>query len=84
MSPSAVLLLKVITPRRILCEAEADEVALPGLDGQIGILPGHRPMVIALGEGTLTFRTGGDVESHEVRGGYAEVRGDRIVVFTSV
>jgi F-type H+-transporting ATPase subunit epsilon len=77
VSPTATILLKVITPRRILCEADAEEVSLPGLDGQIG-------MVVALGEGTLTFREGGESESHEVRGGYAEVRGDRVLVFTSV
>ena len=84
MSPTAAILLKVITPRRILSETEAEEVSLPGLDGQIGILPGHRPMVVALGEGTLTFRSGTESESYEVRGGYAEVQGDRVLVFTSV
>jgi len=84
VSPTAVIALKVITPRRILCEAEAEEVSLPGLDGQIGILPGHRPMVVALGEGTLTFRAGAESGSYDVRGGYAEVLGDRVLVFTSV
>ncbi len=84
MSPAIAIHLKVITPHRILCEADAAEVSLPGLDGLIGILPGHRPMVIALGEGTLTYRADGEVEAHEVRGGYAEIRGDQVLVFTEI
>jgi len=84
VSPAATIHLKVITPNRILCEADADEIALPGLDGQIGILPGHRPMVAALGEGLLTYRAAGEAEEHAIRGGYAEIRGDRVLVFTRV
>ena len=84
MSPTPTIHLKVITPHRILCEADAAEVSLPSLDGLIGILPGHRPMVVALGEGTLTFWAEGEIEAHEVRGGYAEIRGDRVLVFTEI
>ena len=67
-----------------MSEVEADEVTLPGLDGQIGILPGHRPMVAALGEGTLTYRAGGESEEREIRGGYAEIGPDRVLVFTEL
>jgi F-type H+-transporting ATPase subunit epsilon len=84
MSLPVPVRLKVITPHRVLCEADADEVSLPGLDGQIGILPGHRPMVVALGEGTLTYRAGDETGAYAVRGGYAEVRGDQVLVFTDV
>jgi F-type H+-transporting ATPase subunit epsilon len=85
VSPTPTLRLKVITPHRILCEADAAEVSLPGLDGLIGILPDHRPMVIALGEGTLTYRADdGETEDYEVRGGYAEIRGDQVLVFTEI
>ena len=83
MSPAAAIHLKVITPHQILCEADAAEVSLPGLDGLIGILPGHRPMVMALGEGTLTYRADdGETDNYEVRGGYAEIRADLVLVFT--
>jgi F-type H+-transporting ATPase subunit epsilon len=76
--------LKVITPRRVVCEVEADEVTLPGLDGQIGVLPGHRPMVAALGEGTLSYRVGAETGKSEVRGGYAEIGPERVLVFTEL
>jgi len=84
MSAIPPVSLKVITPRRVVCEVEADEVTLPGLDGQIGILPGHRPMVAALGEGTLSYRTGTESGESEIRGGYAEIGPTRVLVFTEL
>jgi F-type H+-transporting ATPase subunit epsilon len=78
------LLLKVITPQELLVETEVQEVALPGLDGYLGILPGHRPLVTALGKGTLTYRKDRQEESFSVRGGYAEILPERVLVFTEV
>jgi F-type H+-transporting ATPase subunit epsilon len=74
--------LKVITPRRLLCDAEAEAVFLPSLEGQIGILPGHKPMMVALGQGILTCKLRAETESHAIRGGYAEITPDRVLVFT--
>lgn len=84
MSASPPVRLKVITPHRIVYEADADEITLPGLDGQIGILPGHRPMVVALGEGTLSYRAGAEAGESEIRGGYAEIGPERVLVFTEL
>jgi len=74
--------LKVITPRRLLAEADVQEASIPSLEGLIGILPGHRPLMIALGRGTLTYRQGTNEESFEVDGGYAEIMPDQVLVFT--
>jgi F-type H+-transporting ATPase subunit epsilon len=76
------LRLKVITPRRLLADADADVVALPTLEGEIGVLPGHRPLFTALGIGVLSYRVGGDEERFAVKGGFAEVREDEVVVVT--
>jgi F-type H+-transporting ATPase subunit epsilon len=84
MSAASAVSLKVITPHKVVCEVEADEVTLPGLDGQIGVLPGHRPMVAALGEGTLSYRAGADAGEREIRGGYAEIGPERVLVFTEL
>jgi len=81
--PSA-LLLKVITPQELLVEAEVQEVVLPGLDGYLGILPGHRPLLTALGKGTLTYRKDRQEKSVSVQGGYAEILPERVLVFTEV
>ncbi len=74
--------LKVVTPRRLLVDAEVTEAEIPSLDGQIGILPGHRPLMTALGRGPIEFTLDGKRERFEVEGGYAEVHPDRVVVFT--
>jgi len=74
--------LKVVTPRRLAVEAEVGEVRIPGLEGELGVLPGHRPLVAALGRGALSYREGGEEETLSVRGGYADIGPDRILVFT--
>ena len=74
--------LRVVTPRRSLVDAEVESTSLPSIDGQIGILPGHRPLMTALGRGPIEFRHDGRDESYEVDGGYAEIHPDRVLVFT--
>jgi F-type H+-transporting ATPase subunit epsilon len=82
MSPAGPSLrLRVITPRSLLVDTDAEEVTIPGLDGYLGILPGHRPLFTALGEGVVTYRAGERGESFRVSGGYAEVGPDRVLVF---
>ena len=80
----AALSLKVLTPRALLVEAEATEVSLPSLEGYIGILPGHRPLLVALGKGRISYRSAGEEERFDIAGGYAEVLPDRVTVFTEV
>jgi F-type H+-transporting ATPase subunit epsilon len=78
------LRLRVITSHRLLAEEEVQEVTIPSLDGYVGILPGHRPLMLALGRGELTFRAAGREERFSVDGGYAEVRPDLVLVFTEL
>ena len=76
--------LKIITPRQMLAEVDADSVSLPTLDGEIGVLPGHRPLYTALGRGVLSFRASGGEETFSVEGGFAEVRPDEVIVVTEM
>jgi F-type H+-transporting ATPase subunit epsilon len=83
VSPAApTLLLKVVTPRRLLVDTEVEEVQIPTVEGLIGVWPGHRPLLAALGRGTMSYRQGGDQESYEIDGGTAEIQPDRILIFT--
>jgi F-type H+-transporting ATPase subunit epsilon len=66
--------LRVITPEKIVLDTVASAVVVPGVDGEIGILPRHAPMVAALGPGSLAYTTGGVRESLFVAGGSAVVR----------
>lgn len=72
--------LRVITPESIVLDTTTSSVRLPGVDGSIGVLPRHAPMVAALGVGPLSYRHAGADHPVFVAGGFAEVRGDTIRV----
>ena len=74
------MLLEIATPTRQLVSAEVDEVVAPGEEGYFGVLPGHAPMLAALGCGVVTYRHGREERHLAVLGGFAEVRGDRVIV----
>jgi F-type H+-transporting ATPase subunit epsilon len=79
---AGTLTLRVITPDRIALDRSVASVRLPGLDGSIGVLPRHAPMIAALDAGLLRYREtpGGKENVLFVSGGFAEVRGDTLRV----
>lgn len=81
---AATLHLKVVSPRRLLAEADVEAVFLPTLEGQIGVFPGHRPLFVGIGKGKLVYREAGGEEAVRVQGGYAQVQPERVVVMTEV
>jgi F-type H+-transporting ATPase subunit epsilon len=76
--------LKVIAPRKLLVDEEVQELSLPSLDGYLGILPGHRPLFLALGTGRITYLVAEKEEILSVQGGYAEVLPEKVLVFTEL
>ena len=74
------LTLRVLTPEKIVTDTVVESVRLPGLDGSIGILPRHAPMVAALDAGLLRYRNGGSEHFLYVSPGFAEVRDDTLRV----
>ena len=72
--------LTVVTRERKILDAEADEVVLPGSDGELGVLPGHTPLLAMLKVGEMRFRQGGTVERLVISWGFAEVLPDRVIV----
>jgi len=77
----ASLKLKVICPAELLVDEEVLEVSLPSLEGYLGILPGHRPLFVALGQGLLIYKRSNKQSELSVQGGYAEILPDRVFVF---
>ena len=76
--------LEVLTPQRTALNADVDEVTVPGLAGEFGVLPGHTPFLTALKKGTLSWRGKSGSGSLAIGPGYCEVDGkDRIVVLTN-
>lgn len=74
------LTLRVITPERIALDRSVASVRLPALDGSMGVLPHHAPMIAALDTGLLRYRVepGGPAQVLFVSGGFAEVRGETL------
>jgi len=65
--------LEVATPETLLVDAQVTEAELPGKDGYMGVLPGHAPLLSALGKGTLTYSEGGAKHVINIDGGFVEV-----------
>lgn len=80
----ATIRLEVITPGRLLVDTDVEAVFLPSLEGEIGILPGHRPLFVGIGRGRIRYVSGSDEEAVSVRGGYAQVQPEKVVVMTEV
>ncbi len=76
--------LEIITPEKLVLRAEVDEVVLPGLTGELGVLPDHEPLITQLKTGVLAYRQGGAQQKLHVSGGFAEVLPDRVSVLADV
>jgi F-type H+-transporting ATPase subunit epsilon len=76
------LLCEIVTPERIVYTNEVEMVIAPTLDGEIGILPLHAPLVTVLRPGELRVRYNDnkDVEWFAVAGGYLQVHEDKVIV----
>jgi F-type H+-transporting ATPase subunit epsilon len=76
----AKISLTVVTRERKIIDVEVDEVVLPGYDGELGILPGHTPLLAMLRVGTMRYRSGNQIEQIVLSWGFAEVLPDRVIV----
>src|SRR6476660_7106813 len=74
------LLLEIVTPERQVFNDQVDSVVCPGIEGELGVLPHHAPLLTTLGFGELRIRTGGQEEYFAIAGGFLQVRPDKGVV----
>lgn len=73
------LTLTVVTPERALLQGVAcDEVTLPAWRGELGVLPGHTPLIALLGIGVVGYRDGGRRQMLAVRSGFVEIAADAV------
>ncbi len=79
----AQLTCTVVTPEETALEQSAEFVALTLYDGEIGIAPGHSPMIGRLGYGELRIRSGGNVARYYLDGGFVQVADDVVAVLTN-
>jgi len=78
------LQLHVVSPDKSLVNETVDEVQVPGANGYFGVLPGHTPLLAALGAGELTYRSGSESKHLAVFYGFAEVQPDRVTILARV
>ena len=78
------LQLDVITPERRLLSEQVDAATVPGFDGELGILPGHTPLISQLRTGVLSYTQGATTRRLLVSGGFVEVNEDRVSVLADL
>jgi len=76
--------LEVVTPERRVLAEPVDMVTVPGLGGELGILPGHTPLISQLQTGVLTYVAEGKSSQLHVSGGFVEVRDDHVSVLAEI
>lgn len=77
MSP---IKLEVVTAERLVYSDEVDILVAPGMEGELGILPHHEPLMTILQAGEMMARKGNEEISWAISGGFLEVQRERIIV----
>jgi len=73
--------LELVSPEKLLLSRAVEMVVFPAAEGEMGVLAGHAPMIVALRGGVISVREGGQVtEQLFVAGGFAEVAPDRVTI----
>jgi F-type H+-transporting ATPase subunit epsilon len=78
------LQLEVVTPERQVLSEPVEMVTLPGYGGELGILPGHTPLISRLQTGVLSYVQAGRTQQLHVSGGFVEVNDDRVSVLADL
>ena len=78
-----VMNIRVLTPDRVICSTAADEVVLPGLTGQVGVLDGHAALITALDTGLLRIKLDETWTPIILCGGLAEIDRNRVTVLVN-
>ena len=74
------LLCEIVTPERITYTNEVEMLVVPALDGELGVLPLHAPLVAALKAGEVRVKIGDETEWFAISGGYLQVNMDKAII----
>lgn len=75
---------ELVSPERVVLSEDAEQVVLPGSEGDLGVLPGHAPLIATLRPGVLDVRLPGATRRIYVRSGFAEVEPERLTVLAEM
>ena len=76
----ATFKLEVVTPEKMIFSDDVNVVLAWGVEGQLGILPYHAPLMTMLQPGDLVIRKGTQEDYLTISGGFLEVRPDKVVI----
>jgi F-type H+-transporting ATPase subunit epsilon len=74
------LTLEIVTPEARVYSETVDTVVIPTVEGEVGILPGHIPLVTIVGAGELRATKGSVTQLLVVGGGFAQVTGEKVSI----
>jgi F-type H+-transporting ATPase subunit epsilon len=78
---AATFAFEIVSPERLLLSRAVEMAVIPAAEGEMGVLPGHAPMILSLSGGVISVHEGGQVtERLFVMGGFAEVTATRVTV----
>jgi F-type H+-transporting ATPase subunit epsilon len=78
---AATFQFEIVSPERLLLSRPIEMAVIPAAEGEMGVLPGHAPMILSLSGGVISVHEGGQVtERLFVMGGFAEVTPTRVTV----
>lgn len=71
---------EIVTQERMVFSEDVDSVNLPGIEGRMGILPHHSPLLTVLDFGEVIIKQAGREEYFAIGGGFAEVQPDKVII----
>ena len=77
------LTVEIVTPERLVLAEQTDEVVLPTVEGYMGVLPGHAPLLAQLDVGEVSYRVGNKRHYLAVSGGFAEVLRESVSILAT-
>ena len=81
----ATLKLEIVTPESKIFSGDVDMVTVPGIEGELGILPQHVPLMTQLQPGELKISKSGQPDTYlAVGAGFVEVTGERVSILTDM
>lgn len=80
----AELKLMVVTPEKTLLDCQSESVIVPLMDGLMGFLPGHAPMIGRLGPGVMKVQQGASTKKYFLEGGFVQMDNNVLSVLTNI
>ena len=73
--------LEIITPEKVILRDKAEFVVVPAFRGELGVLPGHAPLLAQLAPGRIRINKENEIEQVVTQGGFIEVHPDKMKIF---